>query len=65
LAERPGSGAEALAADLRRRDESDAPQMQRADDAVLIDTTHLSVDQVVDRVEALVGERRVPGGRKR
>ncbi|MGD0166094.1 MAG: (d)CMP kinase [Gaiellaceae bacterium] len=64
LAERPGCGADALAADLRRRDESDAPQMQRAPDAVLIDTTQLSADQVVDKVEALVAERRVASGRK-
>ena len=65
LAERPGSPARALAADMHRRDESDAPQMQRAPDAVLIDTTHLSVEQVVEKVEALVAERRVTsGGRK-
>ena len=59
LAERPGVRARALAADMHRRDESDAPQMQRAPDAVLIDTTHLSVEQVVERVEALVAEIRV------
>jgi cytidylate kinase len=59
LAERPGIRAKALAADLHRRDESDAPQMQRAPDAVLIDTTHLSIEQVVEKVEALVAERRV------
>jgi cytidylate kinase len=62
LAERPGVRAKALAADLRRRDESDAPQMERAPDAVLIDTTDLSIEQVVGRVEALVAERRAPGG---
>jgi cytidylate kinase len=59
LAERPGIRAKALTVDLRRRDESDAPQMQRAPDAVLIDTTHLSIEQVVEKVEALVAERRV------
>jgi len=65
LAERPGIRAKALAADMHRRDESDAPQMQRAPDAVLIDTTHLSVEQVVEKVEALVAERRVTAsGRK-
>jgi cytidylate kinase len=59
LAERPGVGAKVLAADMHRRDESDAPQTQRAPDAVLIDTTHLSVEQVVEKVGALVAERRV------
>ena len=59
LTERPGIRAKALTVDLRRRDESDAPQMQRAPDAVLIDTTHLSIEQVVEKVEALVAERRV------
>jgi cytidylate kinase len=44
---------------MHRRDESDAPQTQRAPDAVLIDTTQLSVEQVVEKVGALVAERRV------
>lgn len=64
LAERPGVEADAVTADLRRRDESDAPQMQRAPDAVLIDTTNLTVEQVVEQVEALVAEKRVPSGRQ-
>ena len=63
LVERPGIEAEALTADLHRRDESDAPQMQRAADAVLVDTTHVTVEQVVERVEALVTEKRIPSGR--
>ena len=54
LAERPGLGADALATDLRLRDESDAPQMEPADDAEEIDTTHLSIDEVVSRIEGLV-----------
>jgi cytidylate kinase len=62
LAERPGVEADAVTADLRRRDESDAPQMQRAPDAVLIDTTDLAVEQVVEQIEALVAEKRVPSG---
>lgn len=56
-AERPGIGADALATDLRLRDESDAARMQPADDAVEIDTTSLRVEDVVDRIEALVRER--------
>jgi cytidylate kinase len=55
--ERPDIGADALATDLRARDKSDRERMQPADDAVLIDTTQLEVDDVVARIEALVHER--------
>ena len=57
LAERPEIGADALATDLRLRDESDATRMEPAEDAVAIDTTQLEVDVVVARIEALVRER--------
>jgi CMP/dCMP kinase len=57
IAERPGIGADALATDLRLRDESDAARMQPAPDAIEIDTTSLEVEDVVDRIEALVRER--------
>jgi CMP/dCMP kinase len=57
VAERPGIGADALATDLRLRDESDAARMQPAADATEIDTTNLQVSDVVDRIEALVHER--------
>jgi cytidylate kinase len=57
VAERPGIGADALATDLRLRDESDAARMQPAADATEIDTTNLQVDDVVDRIETLVHER--------
>jgi cytidylate kinase len=57
LAERPEIGADALATDLRLRDESDAARMQPAPDAELIDTTELAVEEVVDRIERLVRER--------
>lgn len=56
-AERPDIGADALATDLRARDESDRARMQPADDAVLIDTTELEVDDVVSRIEELIRER--------
>jgi cytidylate kinase len=56
-AERPGIGADALATDLRVRDEKDAERMQPAADAQEIDTTHLQVEDVVERIEALVRER--------
>lgn len=54
LAERPDIGADALATDLRMRDESDAARMQPADDAEVIDTSELDVEDVVGRIEALV-----------
>ena len=57
VAERPGIGADALATDLRLRDESDAARMQPAPDAIEIDTTSLEVEDVVDQIEALVHER--------
>ena len=53
-ADRPEIGKEALATDLRLRDERDAAQMQPAADAQEIDTTELSIDEVVDRIEQLV-----------
>jgi cytidylate kinase len=56
-AERPGIGADALATDLRVRDEKDAERMQPAHDAQEIDTTSLRVEDVVERIEALVRER--------
>jgi len=53
-AERPGIGADALATDLKVRDESDAARMHPAPDAERIDTTSLEVDDVVDRIEAKI-----------
>jgi cytidylate kinase len=57
LADRPGIGRDALATDLKLRDKSDAERMQPAPDAQEIDTTHLRVEEVVERIEALVHER--------
>jgi cytidylate kinase len=56
-ADRPEIGAEALATDLRLRDERDAAQMQAAPDAEQIDTTTLTIDEVLDRIERLVEAR--------
>ncbi|HEU5490486.1 MAG TPA: (d)CMP kinase [Gaiellaceae bacterium] len=56
--DRPGVSAETLAADLRSRDERDAVNTQPADDAVLLDTTLLSVDDVVERIAELVERAR-------
>jgi cytidylate kinase len=58
-AERPDIGADALATDLRARDESDRERMEPAEDAALIDTTDLEVDDVVTRIEELVRAREV------
>ena len=55
--ERPGLGADALATDLRLRDARDAPQLEAAPDAETIDTTHLTIDEVVDRIEQMVASR--------
>lgn len=57
-AERPEDDPLVLAEQLRLRDERDAAQMAPAPDAVEIDTTTLTVDEVVDRIAALVVERR-------
>ena len=57
MADRPGIGADALATDLRARDTQDAERMQPARDAEEIDTTHSTVAEVVDEIEALVRER--------
>jgi CMP/dCMP kinase len=60
IAERPGLAADALATDLRLRDERDAAQLRAAPDAEQIDTTDLSIEDVVARIEELVRARQ-PG----
>ena len=55
--ERPDIGADALATDLRIRDQSDAARMRPAEDAIQIDTTELQVEDVVAQIERLVHER--------
>jgi cytidylate kinase len=54
LAERPGLAADSLATDIRLRDQSDREQMEPADDAERIDTTDLTIDQVVSHIEERV-----------
>jgi cytidylate kinase len=58
MADRPGIGADALATDLRLRDEKDAHNMRPSPEAVEIDTTDSTAEEVVDRIEALVLARR-------
>jgi cytidylate kinase len=60
LAERPEIGGDALATDLRLRDQSDAARMRPAADAHEIDTTTLQVEDVVDQIEELVRALRQP-----
>jgi CMP/dCMP kinase len=55
--ERPEIGADALATDLKLRDEKDQPRMQRADDAEEIDTTELAIEDVISKIEDLVRAR--------
>jgi cytidylate kinase len=57
MAERPEIGADALATDLRLRDQSDAARMRPAEDAIQIDTTELDVEDVVTQIEELVRAR--------
>ncbi len=52
--ERDGLEIDELAEELRRRDERDAINTHRAPDAVEVDTTELTLDQVIDRITALV-----------
>jgi cytidylate kinase len=59
-AERPEIGSDALATDLKLRDESDQARMRPAEDAETIDTTHLAIDEVVARIERLVRAHQVP-----
>jgi len=56
-AERPEIGADALATDLKLRDESDHTRMQPAQDAREIDTTDLPIDDVIARIEDLVRQQ--------
>ncbi len=55
--DRPGLGVDALATDLEDRDARDAGQMGAAPDAEPIDTTHLSIDEVVDHIVELASAR--------
>ena len=55
-----------LRADIERRDESDRTRpespLRQADDAVLVDTTHLDADEVVDAIVAVARETVDSGG---
>ena len=57
-AERNGLDAEELAEELRRRDERDSVNTHRAPDAVEVDTTRMSLDEVIEQIVELVGRSR-------
>jgi len=56
-AERDGISVDMLADEMRRRDERDAANTHRAQDAIEVDTTLLSLSEVIDRIEGLLRER--------
>lgn len=56
-AERDGITVDKLADEMRRRDERDAANTHRASDAIEVDTTLLSLGEVIDRIEGLLRER--------
>jgi len=62
----PRADVSAVAADLRRRDELDSTRLvsplMRARDAVVVDTTDLSIAEVVDRLVDIALERAVADG---
>ncbi|MGA7969371.1 MAG: (d)CMP kinase [Terriglobales bacterium] len=64
----PGASAESMAADLRERDRRDrtraASPLVAAEDAVVIDSTHLSEDEVVERIEKLAEQKLAAKGAK-
>jgi cytidylate kinase len=57
-AERDGLRMDQLSEELRRRDERDAVNTHRAEDAIEVDTTDLTLADVVGRIVALVEESR-------
>jgi cytidylate kinase len=62
-----GAPAQAMAAELRERDRRDrtraASPLVAAEDAVALDSTHISEDEVLSRIEELV-EQRLAAGRQ-
>jgi cytidylate kinase len=60
-----GAPAQAMAAELRERDRRDrtraASPLVAAEDAIVIDSTNLTEDEVLNRIEQLVAQRLAPG----
>jgi cytidylate kinase len=61
-----GASAESMAAELRERDRRDrtraASPLMAAEDAVVLDSTHMTEDEVLDRIQELA-EQRLAAGR--
>ena len=61
-----GASAQTMGAELRERDRRDrtraASPLVPAEDAIVLDSTDLSEDEVLARIEALVAEKRVASG---
>ena len=57
-----------LLVELKERDHKDSTRkvgpLKKAEDAIFIDTTHLSVDQVVDKMLKYIKSQGVPSGRQ-
>jgi len=62
-----GPSAESMAAELRERDRRDrtrtASPLVPAKDAVVLDSTHMSEDEVLERIEKLVQQKTAQGNR--
>jgi cytidylate kinase len=65
LAADPGATPAVTRDEQRRRDQADAPQTVMASDAIEVDSTVLSLDEVIGLIVRVAGERgfRVPGRR--
>jgi cytidylate kinase len=62
LAADPGATAEITQREQARRDRRDAPQMARAADAVEVDSTAMTLDEVVGLIAGLAADRQAAAG---
>ena len=62
---RAAEGGKAVAVDIARRDQADSSRAHSplavADDAITIDTTERTVEEVVDQITGLLAQRQLPG----
>ena len=65
LAADPGATAAVTRHEQHRRDRADAPQTVMAADAVEIDSTSLTLDEVIGKITSLVSERAGLAGQPR
>jgi len=62
LAADPGATPDVTRDENKRRDRADAPQTMMADDAIEVDSTVLSLDEVISLIVRAAGERGFPLG---